>query len=149
MRIKTLPILLSIAAAYREDYAGNFSRPADIRYEPDGSVSVKAGQGYNFHFWCANGRASIDPNDVAGIFTTVQARLVIDNPQQANDRTQVRYLLSVGGDYWLDLNSGWDNWTTNGDIGIGKFKYLTTRWRAFNMTTLSSAQIRQNPPPIE
>ena len=136
-------------AAYREDYVGNVHRAADIRYEPDGSVSAKAGQGYNFHFWCANGRALIDPNDVGGIFTTVQARLVIDNPQQADDRTQARYLLSVGGDYWLNLTSHWDHFTTNGDIGIGKFKYVTTKWKAFNMITLSSAQILQNPPPIE
>jgi hypothetical protein len=136
-------------AAYREDFAGDVNRPADIRYEPDGSISVKAGDGYNFHFWPATGRASIDPNDVAGILTTVQARLVIDNPQQANDIALARYVLSMGGDYWLNLTAGWDNWTTNGDIGIGKFKYVTAEWRAFNMSTLSSAQISQNPPPLE
>ncbi len=135
-------------AAYREDYVGDVNRAADIRYEPDGSASVKAGQGYNFHFW-PPGRASIDPNDVAGIFTTVQARLLIDNPQQVDDTSQARYLLSMGGDYWLNLTAKWDNWKTNGDIGIGKFKYVTTGWRAFNMTTLSSDQIRQNPPPLE
>ena len=135
-------------AAYREDFAGNVSRAANIRYEPDGSVSVKAGQGYNFHFW-SPGRASINPNDVGGIFTTVQARLVIDNPQRADDRTKARYVLSMGGDYWLNLTANWNNWKTNGDIGIGKFKYVTAKWRAFNMTTLSSAQIRQNPPPLE
>jgi hypothetical protein len=86
---------------------------------------------------------------VAGIFTTVQARLVIDNPQQVDDTSQARYLLSMGGDYWLNLTAKWDNWKTNGDIGIGKFKYVTTGWRAFNMTTLSPEQITQNPPPLE
>ncbi len=136
-------------AAYREDYAGDFRKPADIRYEPDASVSVKAGQGYNFHFWSATGRVPIDPDDVGGIFTTVQARLVIDNPQQADDRSKARYVLSMGGDYWLNLTAKWDNFTTNADIGIGQFKYLRTRWRAFNMTTLSSDQIRQNLPPLE
>jgi len=135
-------------AAYREDFAGDVNKAADIRYEPDGSISVKAGEGYNFHFWTPS-RASIDPNDVAGIFTTVQARLVTDNPHQANDRAKARYVLSMGGDYWLNLIAKWDNWKTNGDIGIGKFKYVTAKWRAFNMTTLSSAQIRQNPPPLE
>jgi hypothetical protein len=135
-------------AAYREDYVGDVNKAADIRYEPDGSVSVKPGQGYNFHFW-PPGRASIDPNDVGGILTTVQARLVIDNPQQVDDRSQARYLLSIGGDYWLNLTAKWDNWQTNGDIGIGKFKYVTTQWRAFNMTTLSPEQITQNPPPLE
>ncbi len=135
-------------AAYREDYTGDVNKPANIRYHKNGSVSVKAGQGYNFHFWCANGRASVDSNDIAGIFTTVQARLIIDNPQQADDRSKARYLLSMGGDYWLSLTAKWDNWTTNSDIGIGKFKYVTTRWQAFNMVTLSPTEIRQNPPPV-
>ncbi|MBE9169533.1 hypothetical protein IQ238_19055 [Pleurocapsales cyanobacterium LEGE 06147] len=135
-------------AAYREDYAGDVSKPANIRDEPDGSLSVKAGEGYNFHFWCANGRVSINPKDIAGILTTVQARLIIDNPRQRDDRSKARYLLSMGGDYWLDLTAQWDNFKTNADIGIGKFKYVTTRWQAFNMTTLSPTEIRQNPPPI-
>ena len=135
-------------AAYREDFAGDVNQPADIRYEPDGSVSVKTSPGYNYHFWTADGRAVINPNDIAGIFTTVQARLIIDNPQQADDRFKARYLLSMGGDYWQSLNAHWDNWTTNGDIGIGKFKYVTTEWQAFNMTTLTPKEIRRNPPPI-
>lgn len=135
-------------AAYREDYVDNVSRAADIRSEPDGSISVKVGQGYNFHFWPPS-RVPIDPNDVGGIFTTVQARLIIDNPQQADDTKQARYLLSMGGDYWLNLTADWDNWKTNGDIGIGKLKYVTTNWQAFNMITLSTDQILQNPPPME
>jgi hypothetical protein len=135
-------------AAYRENFTDDVNKPADIRYEPDGSVSVKAGQGYNFHFWSPNGRVLIDPDDVGGIFTTLQARLVIDNPQQADDRSKARYLLSMGADYWLNLTAPWDNWTTNGDIGIGKFKYVTTSWQAFNMITLSPTEIHQNPPPI-
>lgn len=136
-------------AAYREDFAGDVSKPADIRYESDGSVSVKAGQGYNFHFWPTNGRASIDPNNVAGILTTVQARLIVDNPQKTDDRSKARYLLGMGGDYWLSLNAQWDNWTTNGGIGVGKLKYVTTKWRTFTMTTLSTTKISKNPPPVK
>ncbi|HEY9675155.1 MAG TPA: hypothetical protein V6D11_27185 [Waterburya sp.] len=135
-------------AAYREDYADNVSKSADIRDELDGSISVKVGQGYNFHFWPPS-RVPIDPNDVGGIFTTVQARLIMDNPQQTDDTMQARYLLSMGGDYWVNLTADWDDWKTNADIGIGKLKYVTPNWQAFNMTTLSAEQILQNPPPIE
>ncbi|MGA7935219.1 MAG: hypothetical protein WCA35_16845, partial [Kovacikia sp.] len=79
----------------------------------------------------------------------VQARLVVDNPQQPGDLERARYLLSMGGDYWLNLTAEWNKFATNGDIAIGKFKYVTPNWQAFNMTTLTAAQIRQNPPPIE
>ena len=53
--------------AFREDFAGNDSKPADVRNEPDGGVSVKAGDGYNFHFWSSTGRQPINPDDVAGV----------------------------------------------------------------------------------
>jgi hypothetical protein len=136
-------------SAYREDFAGDLNKRATIRYEKDGTVSVKAGKGYNFHFWTKGDRATIDPKDVDGIFTTVQARLIVDDPQRPNDLAQARYLLSMGGDYWLNQTAKWNRFTTNGDIAIGKFKFVTPQWKAFNMTTLSAAKIRQNPPPIE
>ncbi len=136
-------------AAYREDFAGDANKPADVRNEPDGTVSAKAGDGHNYHFWTKGGRSSIDPNYVDGIFTTVEARLIVDDASKPDDRTQARYLLNIGGDYWLNLDAGWDNFNTNGGIATGRFKYVTTDWQAFNMTTLSAEQISNNPPPIE
>ncbi len=136
-------------AAYREDFAGDINKPADIRREADGSISIKAGGGYNFHFWPSGGRVTIDPDDIAGIFTTLQARLIISDFSQPDDRADARYLLNMGGDYWLTLTAKWDNWTTNGDIGMGRFKYIKPEWQAFNMTTLSEDEIRRNPPPLE
>ena len=134
-------------AAFREDFANNTNKPADIRYENDGSISVTAGGGYNFHFWASN-RTAIEPNDIGGIFTTVQARLVLNNPSLPDDRDKARYLLDVGGDYWLNLTVGWNYWKTNGGIGVGRFKYVRTGWQSFNMTTLSESEIRRNPPPL-
>ncbi|MEH2435542.1 MAG: hypothetical protein V7K25_15060 [Nostoc sp.] len=135
-------------AAYREDFSGNVSRGADIRYESDGSISVKAGNGYNFHFWPPS-RASINPLDVMGMFTTVQARLVVDNFNKPDDRSKARYILSGGGDYWFNLTARWNKFATNKDFGIGKFKYVQTNWQAFNLITLPADQIRRNPPPIQ
>ena len=136
-------------AAYREDFAGDVNRPPDIRQEPDTTVSVTVGGGTNYHFWPSTGRASIDPADVGGIFTTVRARLIMDDSTGTDDRATARYLLSMGGDYWLSLSAQWDNFKTNGDIGIGRFKYVRSEWRAFNMTTLTAAELRRNPPPLE
>jgi len=136
-------------AAYREDFEGDVNKPPDIRQEPDTTVSVTAGGGYNYHFWPSTGRSSIDPNDVGGIFTTVQARLILDDPAGPDDRASARYLLSMGGDYWLSLSAQWDNFKTNGDIGIGRFKTVRVEWQAFNMTSLTADDLRRNPPPME
>ena len=136
-------------AAYREDFARNDNVPAMLRAEADGGVSVKAGDGRNFHFWPHAGRAAIAPEDVAGVFVTVQARLVPDDPAKADDRHQARYLLGAGGDYWQTRKAKWFFWKTNKAIAIGRLKYVKTSWQAFNMTTLSPDELRRNPPPLE
>jgi len=136
-------------AAFREDFVNNSSMPADIRPEEDGSISVKTSEGYNFHFWPPSGRVIIAQQDIAGVFVTIQARLVIDDFNKPDDRVQARYLLGAGGDYWLSQNAVWFFWKTNNDIAIGRFKYVTSDWQAFNMTTLSTDELQYNPPPLE
>ncbi len=32
---------------------------------------------------------------------------------------------------------------------MGRFKYVTKEWQAFNMHTLSESELRKNPPPIK
>jgi hypothetical protein len=122
--------------------------PADTRQETSGGISAVAGNGYNFHFWPRE-RALIDPADVEGIFVTVEARLVVDDADKIDDRTEARYLLNVGADYWLDSDVGWQNGATNSGIGMGRFKYVEVEWKKFNMITLSRADVYKNPPPSE
>jgi hypothetical protein len=137
-------------AAYVEDFAGDSNIEANVRDEADGGVSVLMTDGYNFHFWHPDGRTLLDPERVGGVFTTIQARLIVDDPNLPDDRDQARYLMSVGADYWLDLVTGWRaDWTANGDVAIGRFRYITSEWNAFNMTTLTPYELCQNPPPLE
>jgi hypothetical protein len=136
-------------AAYVEDFVNDVNKPAQIRTEPDGGISVTAGGGYNFHFWTKTGRATINPSDIKGMFTTLQGRLVINNPDLPDDRGTAKYLLGVGGDYWLNLSAPWDNFRTNGDIAIGRMKYVKKEWQAFNMCTLTEKELRDNPPPLK
>jgi hypothetical protein len=110
---------------------------------------VTAGNGYNFHFWNEGGRAPIDPTDVGGVFITAQARLIVGDRRKPDDRARARYVMSVGGDYWLNTTAPWDNFRTNGGIGGGRFKYVTSRWQAFNLITIPPNGVRQSPPPLE
>ncbi len=134
--------------AFVEDFKGNTSKAADVRAEPDGGVSVTAGGGFNFHFWTVGGRAAIDPANVRGVFTTFKARLVLNNPSRPDDRAQARYVASAGADYWLNTTAQWNDFKTNGDVGIGKTKYVRSEWRSFNMHTLTPDELRRNPPPF-
>ena len=138
-------------AAYVEDFVDDISRPSDLRPESSGGISVTAGGGYNFHFWPrANpSRVSIEPSDIGGVFTTLRARLIVADSSQPDDRNSARYLLSVGADYWLSPEAQWDQFKTNGEVGIGRFRYVGKAWQSFNMTSLSADQLRRSPPPLE
>ncbi|RMD82881.1 MAG: hypothetical protein D6815_08040 [Candidatus Dadabacteria bacterium] len=137
-----------IGGAWREDFQGNVSVPADVRPEIDGGISAKVGGGYNFHFF-PDTRASISPNDFGGVFVTTQARLILDDPSGRDDRAKARYLLNLGADYWIDLVTDFQDFTTNVEVSQGRFRYVTTGWHWFNMTTLTDTELRQNPPPIQ
>jgi len=135
---------------FAEDFINDENHQANFKIESDHSVSIKTGNGYNFHFWIPSKKLNIDPNDIGGVYITVDARLIIENPKLPDDRIDARYILSVGADYWRDVNSEWAGPNiNNGDVGIGRFKYVTSDWKAFNMISLSEIEVYQNPPPLE
>jgi len=135
-------------ANYIENFAGDVNKPANIRVEKDGSISTTCGGGYNFHFWPNTGRITIPANDVAGCYVTVKARLIVNDIAKPDDREKAKYLMSVGGDWWQSLTAPWDNWKTNWDIGIGRFRFITSDWKSFNMNSVPAETIRKNPPPF-
>jgi len=135
--------------AYVEDFSGDSNKSADVRREGDGTISVTAGGGYNFHFY-PSPRASINGNDIGGIVTIFQARLILGNASGADDRSTANYLAGAGGDYYPSLTGSWPgNTSYNPGIAIGKEKYVKTYWRSFAMSTVPASQLAQNPPPID
>lgn len=130
--------------AYPEDYQGN-SINADIRKESDGTISVTAGNGYNFHFYPAD-RGAINPKDIGGAVAIFQARLIIANPALADDRSIAQYLAGAGADYYPSVSGpGIEN---NASVANGKMKYVQSSWRSYAMTTLTEEQLAENPPPV-
>jgi hypothetical protein len=72
----------------------------------------------------------------------------VDDPDGVDDRADAKYLMSVGGDWWESMTAVWDNWTTNYDMGIGRFRFITPDWKGYNMISLPEEDIRKNPPPF-
>jgi hypothetical protein len=137
-------------ADFKEDFANNTSKGSNVRDESTngGGTSVKTGNGWNYHFW--TNRVPIDPTDIGGIYTKFQARLILDNPQGTDDRSSARYLASSGADYWRSVSAPWAaDWSNNGGVGSGRFKFVTNSWQNFSMETLTPAQLSKNPPPIK
>ncbi|HUD03376.1 MAG TPA: hypothetical protein VMR51_01150, partial [Patescibacteria group bacterium] len=152
-------------AHYFEDFTGNTSISADLRSESDGGISTTMVTGYNFHFYPSNrGSLPANPGDVGGIFTTYQARLILDNPAGPNNLSSAKYLAESGADWWANLTIGFGSGDNNPGIGQGRFTYLTTNYTAINFWTggdwviendhggtglWTNAQITQNPPPLD
>jgi hypothetical protein len=134
-------------SAFKEDFGNHATIAPDIREEADGGLSVKLESGYNYHFWGSGGRTTIDPDDIGGVLSTVEARLVVDDPSKPDDRNKARLMMSVGGDYWLNETVKWGK-EVHGGIGLGRFRFIDSEWDAFNMSTMTENQLRQNPPPI-
>ena len=138
-----------MGAAYHEDFSGDLNKPADVRSEPDGTISAVAGGGFNFHFYPV-ARAAIDPDNIQGIVTLFEARLIVGDPGKPDDRSAARFLCIAGADYYPALTGSWPgNESFNPGVALGKMKYVRTDWRSFSMTTLNKSQLESNPPPID
>jgi hypothetical protein len=125
-----------------------------------GSV-IRMGQDrrYFWHGWWDAGVKSIQPNDIAAFFVTVQARLVVADSSRGDERSKAQLGLQVGADYYLETDTDYGQIAPN--IGISRTKKLTNEWQAFSYTTLSDvgkqvpgggiteSQLRAAPPPLE
>ena len=132
-----------------ENYISNHKKTANRRIEPDLTTSIQLQDGFNFHFWVPRKRKLIDAEDIDGIFTTVMARLISDNPDLPDDIAENKYILGMGADYWLSLDAPYAPGNANNDdIAIGRFKFITREWQSFNMITIGADEIRSNPPPL-
>ncbi len=141
-------------AAYVENFANNANIASGARDESanGGGVSVIVGvgawAGHNFHFWSAGGRAIVDETNIVGVFTTCEARLIVDDPNKPDDRSTCKNILQMGADWWLNTTTGWlPDWSANSGIGGGRSKWVTSNWQSFNFCTLTPTQIFANPPP--
>jgi hypothetical protein len=136
-------------ALYPEDLDETNNPPisANIRTEPDGNPSGKILHGRGWHVFPSS-RASINPADVAGVYVTYSARLIVDDPSRPDDRSIARYMMNVGSDWWRSLSAPFkSDFSNNVGVFTSRFKYLNTNWQAVHGTTLTLAQLNANPPP--
>lgn len=135
---------LSVEGAhYVEDFGGDVSQPAtSLRQEADGGISVTMIPAHNFHFWSTDYRQTMNPVDIGAVIVSCEARLVLHDPRLPDDRETAFWMLSVGADYWKDKTAAWDNFKTNGDVAIGRFRKLTPEWQTVYMHTATESQIK-------
>ena len=131
---------------FSEDWRIDYGTSVPMRIESDGSFSIATVVGKVAHFYAPYPRIPVNDSDLAGVVALLEARLILNNASGTDDRSIASFLLDTGADpYPAVTGPGIEN---NPNIGLGKFKYVTTSWRSFAMTTLTRSQLQSNPPPV-
>lgn len=137
-------------AYYRWDFAGDQQFPGSVRFENDGTISVKPSGEFTFHFWHGPKSEVPSPETVRGIVTCVEARLIVDNAGLADDRSAARYVAQSGCDLYHSSTYPYaTDYPGNATpaIGGGGHGLVANDWRVFSLTTLTQAELTANPPP--
>ncbi len=138
----------------------------DERTNADGSVAIKipVKSSYVHHGIWPLGIVDISTivADIAAIFSTVQARLIVDDSNRPDDRPSAVLLMNSGADYYPTAGSTAADSFPPG-VGTSRAKRITSEWQSFNFATISAARqdytgasasiptevFRANPPPLD
>lgn len=97
-----------------------------LRHEMQGGVSILPAYPLFLHGWGA--ARAIDPMDVGATFTSMEFRLIVDNPRKRDDRHRARYVVDVGADYYPDHAMRWSLDFAPG-AGNGRMLLARNQWR--------------------
>lgn len=124
------------------------------------TIKVPENRGYFWHGWWGAGRVAVDPYDIAAMFVTVQARLVVADASRPDDRARAQVGLQVGADYYMTTSSIYPE-SYAPAVGIARTKKIANDWQAYSFTTfsdvggqdpgggISEAAFRAAPPPMQ
>jgi len=137
-----------------------------VANRPDGATSLRVDRAspYAYHGVWPQGVIDIAgiASDIRALFTTVEARLAVNNPAQPDDRDRALWMLQSGADYYPAVGVPVQDAVPPG-AGLSRSKRITSQWQSFNFATISNARIdyrgpnkpltpaelRGNPPPLK
>jgi hypothetical protein len=128
-------------SAFAEDYRLSPVAARVVARGRDGT-SVRMRRGRNFHFWPGAGRVAFDTGSVSAVAVVVRAKLTGGRARRGC------LTLGVGGDFWRSTTAPAVGSRNNMDAGIGRFKRVGRRWRAYTMTTASAGTLARHPLPL-
>jgi len=144
------------AEAWRPSFRGSASFDSsalDLRKEPDGSTSVRTLPALGFDssgtYWVPHGYAGglqlVDPYDIADVLVRCFSQLVLHDSSKTDDRQSARFLLGIGADWYPPEG----RMTVYPGVGTSKHKYVTVAPQMHVMHTMTEAEYRANPPPLQ
>jgi hypothetical protein len=129
---------------FNSDFVGNINTPPPYFAQSSGSgiatVGIDAGNRV-FHYWYKQGRVPLPSTAICGTLTIQQARTVTKASDGTSPGSSGAYVISLGGDYWLNTTAAWDQYTTNKGINIGRFKLINGQWQWFGVSTATDTDL--------
>ena len=138
----------------------------DAAVSPDGATSllVTRGAPHSYHGVWPQGVIDIAgvAHDIGALYTTVEARLVVNDAAQPDDRDRALWLWQSGADFYPGVGVPVYDAVPPG-AGLSRSKKITAQWQSFNFATISNARVdyqgpvqplsleefRGNPPPLD
>ena len=135
------PLSTDPVGEFHQDHIspGTAGEVVDKRTEADGKISYKLNAGLNpIHAWA--GRFAITGSDVKAVYARVITELILDDENLTDDRENAELTLSIGGDYYPEINSVVAtfaaplNWVPA--IAASRFGVIGTNPRIHHMATI-------------
>ena len=128
-------------SAFARNLIDPISAPADARDEPDGGLSVRLDpSGDVFHGWAT--QLQVDVSNVRGVFVRCEAKLILGDPNAADDRASAHYVVSVGSDAYVYQGQQVGDFAPEGynpGLGGSKFTLVGKEWSYVGWINLNSA----------
>ncbi|WP_413584958.1 RICIN domain-containing protein [Bdellovibrio sp. HCB274] len=134
-------------------YTETWQYPFDIA-SPSGNAGNLLRPVYPKFYHGYGKTVAINPQDVRATFIAVDFRLVVIDPNKADDRAVAKYVVDVGGDYWPGNGAGHGSWPYAPGMGNSRFLLATPEWKTSalivpnTMVGASMQELRNNPPPL-
>jgi hypothetical protein len=129
---------------FNSDYVDNINTapPYFSQITNTGLATVGIDSGNKaFHYWYTQGRSTLPNTNICGTLTIQQARTVTKASNGTSPGSSGAYMISLGGDYWLNTTAAWSQYATNKGIDIGRFKFITGQWKWYGVSTASDADL--------
>jgi hypothetical protein len=136
---------------YPFTYVASFAS-SGTRTETTGGYSVKPVYPY-FHHGYGTGYTIANPEDIRAVYVAMDFRLVVDDPNKADDRGMAKYVVDVGADYYPGQGLSWGVGYAPG-IGNGRYLLVTNDWRTGTLLVpnpllgATMDEMRLNSPPM-
>lgn len=127
---------------FNTNFKNNEAKKATIQNTINDITTVSFEHGQVFHFWPKQGRSLLPNEEIHGILTLLEARMVDKDGKEYRYEPLSHFLIGGGADLWKKMNSKWDHFESHTDLGVGRMKYVGPNWTWYGFSNASDSDLK-------